>query len=345
MMKWSKYLQDIPKRKIAVNGPSLKDFLKEKKHSHLQLKQDESGKNKRLRIPPWLRTNIPVGGNYAKIKEQLRSKKLATVCEEAKCPNISECWMGKDNELPTATIMIMGDECTRACRFCSVKTNKRPPPLDEDEPENVGETISKWKEIGYIVLTSVTRDDLKDFGSNHFVKTIQSIKRYKPEIKVECLTPDFNGNESSIKEVVNSGLDVFAHNIETVKSLTWLVRDVRANYEQSLKVLQLGKKFNPNILTKTSIMLGCGENDDEIEKTLIDLKENDVDVVTFGQYMQPTKRHLKVKEYVTPEKFDYWKSVANSMNFAYCASGPLVRSSYRAGEYYLKYLIDKKKMN
>lgn len=309
------------------------------KYSGLHLKRAKG--EGRLRLPPWLKTEIPVGKNYASIKETLSELKLSTVCEEAKCPNIGECWGGGESKSATATIMIMGDQCTRGCRFCSVKTNKAPPPLDPNEPTNTAKAIAGWN-LGYIVITSVDRDDQADQGSNHFAKTVQEIKKYNPTIHVECLTPDFRGNVDCVDVVANSGLDVFAHNIETVERLQWLVRDPRANYKQSLNVLARAKEANPKLVTKTSIMLGLGETDEDILKTMKDLRENGVDCLTLGQYMQPTKRHLKVSEWVTPEKFDYWKTVGDKLGFLYTASGPLVRSSYKAGEYYIANIVKQK---
>lgn len=309
------------------------------KYSGLHLKRAKG--EGRLRLPPWLKTEIPVGKNYASIKETLSELKLSTVCEEAKCPNIGECWGGGESKSATATIMIMGDQCTRGCRFCSVKTNKAPPPLDPNEPTNTAKAIAGWN-LGYIVITSVDRDDQADQGSNHFAKTVQEIKKYNPTIHVECLTPDFRGNVDCVDVVANSGLDVFAHNIETVERLQWLVRDPRANYKQSLNVLARAKEANPKLVTKTSIMLGLGESDEDILKTMKDLRENGVDCLTLGQYMQPTKRHLKVSEWVTPEKFDYWKTVGDKLGFLYTASGPLVRSSYKAGEYYIANIVKQK---
>lgn len=263
------------------------------------------------------------------------------VCEEARCPNIGECWGGGKDNIATATIMIMGDTCTRGCRFCSVKTSRKPPPLDNDEPEKVSDAIAKWG-LDYVVLTSVDRDDLEDQGSNHFRLVIQKLKEKKPDILVEALTPDFQGNEKLIRAVASSGLDVYAHNLETVERLTPNVRDRRANYKQSLDVLKYSKTVG-NCLTKTSLMLGLGESEEELMTTLEDLRAIDVDVVTFGQYLQPTRRHLPVKNYVTPEEFEEWQIKAENMGFKYVASGPLVRSSYKAGEFFLKnYLTERK---
>ncbi|KAF6023791.1 LIAS [Bugula neritina] len=313
-------------------APSLADFIDNGNTNSIRgyegLLKPLNGE--RMRVPPWLKMKIPSGNEYKKIKKSLTGLSLSTVCEEAKCPNIGECW-GGDGHTATATIMVMGDTCTRGCRFCSVKTSRAPPPLNPDEPKNTAEAIAKWG-VGYVVLTSVDRDDLPDGGAAHFALTVSEVKRRNSKILVECLTPDFAGNLSCVEAIIDSGLDVYAHNVETVQRLQRFVRDPRANYEQTLSVLSHAKKYKPSLITKTSIMLGLGESDEEIYQTMKDLRENGVGCLTLGQYMQPTKRHLKVKEYVTPEKFDYWKKVGDELGFLYTASGPLVRSSYRAGQ-------------
>lgn len=317
------------------------------------------------RLPEWLKTPIPSAGanpEYAKIKADLRGLGLHTVCEEARCPNIGECWGGSNKATATATIMLMGDTCTRGCRFCSVKTNRAPAPLDPHEPENTAEALARWG-LGYVVLTSVDRDDLADGGAHHFAETIRRIKQKKPTLLVEALTGDFMGDLDMVKVVAESGLDVYAHNVETTEGLTPYVRDRRATFQQSLKVLKHVKdvKGKEGIITKTSIMLGLGEQEEELfdalrrtypflarmERTaniscLTELRKADVDVVTFGQYMRPTKRHLKVEKYVTPEEFDLWKQRALDMGFLYCASGPLVRSSYKAGEAFIENVLRKR---
>lgn len=295
---------------------------------------------KRSGLPPWLKTQIPSGEEYHKLKDTLRGLNLHTVCEEAKCPNIGECW-GGEKGTSTATIMLMGDTCTRGCRFCAVKTSRAPPPLDSNEPANVAEAISRWG-LDYVVLTSVDRDDLADGGASHFASTVQNIKHLKPRIIVECLTGDFGGNLSGVEHMARSGLNVYAHNVETVERLQRWVRDRRAGYQQSLNVLRHAKKITPKLVTKSSIMLGMGETDDEIRATLVDLLDAQVDCVTLGQYLQPTKKHLKVHSYVTPEQFDYWKTEGEKLGFKYVASGPFVRSSYRAGEFYIKNLVETK---
>ncbi|KAK6341899.1 hypothetical protein TWF730_001385 [Orbilia blumenaviensis] len=297
-----------------------------------------------VRLPTWLKTSVPIGTNYNKIKSDLRGLNLHTVCEEARCPNIGDCWGGSDKSAATATIMLMGDTCTRGCRFCSVKTNRRPPPLDPHEPEHTAEALKRWG-LGYVVLTSVDRDDLADGGAAHFRETIVKIKQKAPHILVEALTGDFAGNLDMVTRVATSGLDVYAHNVETVEALTPYVRDRRATFRQSLSVLSHAKKSQPTLITKTSIMLGLGEQDSEVLDALKELRKVDVDVVTFGQYMRPTKRHMKVEEYVTPEKFEYWKNVAVEMGFLYVASGPLVRSSYKAGEAFIENVLKKRRVS
>jgi len=287
--------------------------------------------------PKWLKVQPADSDNYRRLRETVRESGLATVCEEARCPNIGECWGGGEDQISTATIMIMGDTCTRGCRFCSVKTSRKPPPLDPEEPEKVSDAISKWG-LDYVVLTSVDRDDLEDQGSNHFRDVIRKLKEKKADLLVEALTPDFQGNRQFIHALATSGLDVYAHNIETVRRLTPKVRDRRATYDQTLDVLKYAKDAG-NCLTKTSIMLGFGETDDDIMETLHDLRAADVDVVTFGQYLQPTRRHLPVKKYIPPAEFDEWKIKAEALGFKYVASGPLVRSSYKAGEFFLKNLL------
>ena len=286
--------------------------------------------------PSWLKVRAPSGENYVRIKEMLGELKLATVCQEAKCRNMGECWSGG-----TATFMLMGDVCTRGCRFCHIKTGNPKGKIDSLEPEKVAYSISQMN-LKYVVITSVDRDDLEDQGAGHFAKTVETIKRLVPGLIVEILTPDFRGNADLIWQVVDSKPDVFAHNIETVERLTPKVRDPRATYKQSLSVLELVKKRDPTRYTKSSIMLGLGERDEEVLQTLKDLRAYGCDVVTFGQYLQPTARHLKVIEFVTPEKFAEWQKIAEGLGFLYVASGPLVRSSYRAGEFFMEGLV---KMN
>ena len=290
---------------------------------------------KALPKPSWLKVKAPVGENYKTIKNLLGNLQLATVCQEARCPNIAECWEGG-----TATFMLMGEVCTRGCRFCSVKTGNPRGQIDRDEPQKVGYAIAQMG-LQYVVLTSVDRDDLEDGGARHFAQTIRVIKSEDPHLIVEVLTPDFCGDVTCISQVVEAQPDVFAHNVETVERLTQRVRDPRSGYQQSLRVLEMVKELDSSRYTKTSIMLGLGESDQEVKKTLVDLRNVGCDVVTFGQYLQPTRLKLKVEEFVTPEKFKDWKAEAESMGFLYVASGPLVRSSYKAGEFFMKGVIEK----
>ena len=288
-------------------------------------------------LPLKPKVKIPTGKRYLELKELLKSLNLATVCQEARCPNIAECWQGG-----TATIMLMGDVCTRGCRFCSVKTGNPKGVIDEAEPEKVAYCVSQLG-LDYIVLTSVDRDDLEDEGSSHFAKTVRLLKKSQPELIVEVLTPDFKGNQSYVKKIVEAKPDVFAHNIETVSRLQKKVRDPRASYKQSLSVLECVKKINPQCFTKTSLMLGLGETEDEIYETLKDLRAIGCDIVTFGQYLQPKKTKLPVVKYYSEKEFSFWKKESESLGFLYVASGILVRSSYKAGEYFIKGVIEKQK--
>jgi lipoic acid synthetase len=286
----------------------------------------------RARKPDWLRMEMPSGQRFADIRETLRERDLNTVCEEANCPNLGECWSGR-NGPGTATFMLMGDRCSRGCNFCDVRTGGMEP-LDPEEPGNVAEAVA---EIGldYVVLTSVDRDDLPDQGAGHFADTIREIKRRHPGVLVEVLIPDFQGEKRLVRQIIDAGPDVIAHNVETVERLQWPVRDRRAGYEQSLSVLEQVDRES-DIYTKTSLMLGVGEYDHELYQTMGDLREVGVDVVTFGQYLQPSRSHLEVFDYVHPDKFDTWERVAEEeFGFLYCASGPMVRSSYRAGELFI----------
>ncbi|KIV88149.1 lipoyl synthase, mitochondrial [Exophiala mesophila] len=301
------------------------------------------GKQKKItRLPSWLKTPIPDTASFKKIKNDLRGLNLHTVCEEARCPNIFDCWGGSSKSAATATIMLMGDTCTRGCRFCSVKTSKAPPPLDPHEPEHTAEALSRWG-LGYVVLTSVDRDDLADGGAHHFAETVRKIKTKAPTILVECLTGDYAGDLEMVSLVATSGLDVYAHNVETVEALTPQVRDRRATFRQSLAVLKAAKAAKPGLITKTSIMLGLGETESQVWDALKELRNIDVDVVTFGQYMRPTKRHMQVHEYVTPDVFELWRQRALDLGFLYVASGPLVRSSYKAGEAFIENVLKKRR--
>lgn len=308
-----------------------------------------TGRDPNVKKPEWLRQRAPQGEKFTKLQESLSKLKLNTVCVEAQCPNIGECWNGgggaggEGDGIATATIMLLGDTCTRGCRFCAVKTSRNPSPPDPMEPENTAQAIASWG-VDYIVLTSVDRDDLPDGGSGHFAQTVKAMKRLKPEILVECLTSDFRGDLDAVSSLAHSGLDVFAHNIETVKRLQRIVRDPRAGYEQSLTVLKHAKVSKKGMITKSSVMLGLGESDEEVKEAMADLRAIDVDILTLGQYLQPTPLHLTVKEYVTPEKFAFWKSYGESIGFKYVASGPLVRSSYRAGELFVQNLMRGNKM-
>ncbi|XP_021772830.1 lipoyl synthase, chloroplastic-like [Chenopodium quinoa] len=297
-----------------------------------------TGRDPNVSKPNWLRQKAPQGKKFEEVKESLSRLHLHTVCEEAQCPNIGECWNGGGDGIATATIMVLGDTCTRGCRFCAVKTSRNPAPPDPMEPENTASAVVSWG-VDYIVLTSVDRDDLLDGGSGHFAQTVKAMKALKPEIMVECLTSDFRGDLKAVDTLVHSGLDVFAHNIETVKRLQRIVRDPRAGYEQSMSVLKHAKFSKDGMITKTSIMLGLGETDDQIKEAMADLRAIDVDILTLGQYLQPTPLHLTVKEYVTPEKFAFWKEYGEALGFRYVASGPLVRSSYRAGELFVQTMV------
>ncbi|KAM4710052.1 lipoyl synthase, mitochondrial [Discoglossus pictus] len=334
------------KKNLIQNGPDLQDFLsgdlKDKRAWAEYRGSLKRQKGERLRLPPWLKTEFPMGKNYNKLKNTLRDLNLHTVCEEARCPNIGECWGGGEYGTATATIMLMGDTCTRGCRFCSVKTARAPPALDPNEPYNTSKAIADWG-LDYVVLTSVDRDDLSDGGAEHFAKTVSLLKERNSKILIECLTPDFRGDLNAVEKVAKSGLDVYAHNVETVPELQRQVRDPRANFQQSLSVLKHAKSVQPDVISKTSIMLGLGETDEQVYNTMTALREADVDCLTLGQYMQPTKRHLKVEEYITPEKFKHWETVGTELGFLYTASGPLVRSSYKAGEFFLKNLVEKRK--
>ena len=276
------------------------------------------------RKPAWLRAKMPAGTGYSAVQNVVREHRLATVCEEAKCPNIGECW-----NAGTATIMLMGAVCTRACRFCSVDTGNPRGWLDLEEPANAARTVALMK-LKYVVLTSVNRDDLDDGGARHYADCIRAIRAANPDTAVEALTPDFQGVFKDVETVVDSGLAVFAQNVETVRRLTHPVRDPRAGYEQTLRVLEYAKRHNPAVLTKTSLMLGLGESDAEILETLDDLRAAGVDIVTLGQYLRPTPNHLAVQRFVTPEQFDAYRAAALQRGFLECVSGPFVRSSYRA---------------
>ena len=285
--------------------------------------------------PGWFRVPAPGGPqtHYEELKDSVRELKLATVCEEAQCPNIGECWNGG-----TGTIMLLGDTCTRGCRFCAVKTSPTPPPVDNSEPFHTAEAVARWG-VKYVVLTSVDRDDLDDGGADHFARTVEFIKLRTPDMLVECLVSDFQGDLRAVERLAACGLDVYAHNVETVERLQGTVRDPRAGYEQSLSVLRHAKASNPEVYTKSSIMVGLGETREEVLQTMRDLRDNQVDVLTLGQYLRPTEQHLSVVEYVTPEQFEEYRVIGEEMGFKYVASGPMVRSSYKAGEFFMENMI------
>tara|TARA_B100000941_G_scaffold55715_1_gene36132 strand:+ start:314 stop:1285 length:972 start_codon:yes stop_codon:yes gene_type:complete len=307
----------IPTVKIINHAgvSSIKDGMKGNDYSLIE----------RENKPKWIRmTAHQVNKNFSEIKNSVADLKLSTVCEEAKCPNLSECW-----SRGTATFMLMGDTCTRACQFCSVNTGNPKGWLDEDEPKNIADTVFKMG-LKYIVLTCVNRDDLADGGAEHFAKTVEEIKKKDSTIAVEVLTSDFNGSIESIKTVVESPIKVFAQNLETVERLTHPIRDPRAGYQKTLTVLKKAKELNPNIITKSSIILGMGETDEEIKKTFEDLRLHEVDIVTLGQYLRPTLNHLPIDRWVTPDEFEKYRQEGLEYDFKEVVSGPFVRSSYRA---------------
>ncbi len=290
------------------------------------------------RKPDWLRVRPPSGESYGHLKGLLRELNLHTVCEEAHCPNVAECWGGG-----TATIMLLGDLCTRGCRFCAVTSGNPRGLVDRDEPRKVAEAIADLG-LTYVVLTSVDRDDLPDGGASHFAETIRAIKALDGEVLVEALIPDFRGDLDAVRTVVDAGPDVLDHNLETVRRLQGVARDHRANYEQSLSVLRAAKSMRATLFTKSSLMLGLGETREELLETMRDLRANDVDLLTLGQYLRPSPWHLPVQEYVAPEAFDDLRSVGESLGFVYVAAGPLVRSSYRAGEFFLEKVVRERRI-
>ncbi len=287
--------------------------------------------------PRWLRVRMPGSERYHEIKKRARQLRLATVCEEARCPNIGECWGGG-----TATFMVMGEVCTRGCRFCSVNTSRNGVPLDPDEPRNLAEAIREL-ELDYVVVTSVDRDDIVDGGSSHFAACIEQTRLLCPKTIIEVLIPDFRGNIGQILTVAEAQPEVIAHNIETIERLTPRVRDPRAGYRQSLDVLTAIKTIDPHRYTKSSIMVGLGENEDEVLETMRHLREVGCDFLTLGQYLQPSKKHLKVEGYVHPDQFEAWRIAGEEMGFLYVASGPLVRSSYKAAEFFIRDFVQRHK--
>jgi lipoic acid synthetase len=283
--------------------------------------------------PDWIRLPLPQGETFFRLRRLLKDLGLYTVCEEALCPNIGECWGGG-----TATIMILGNTCTRACRFCSVRPGNPQGYVDPDEPRRVAEAVKRLG-LRYVVLTSVDRDDLEDGGASHFAATIRAIRRSQPRVLVEALIPDFQGDVEALRQVVEAGPQVVGHNLETVERLTLRVRDRRAGYHLSLRVLKTLKELNPQLYTKSSLMVGLGERAEEVLQAMRDLRRVGVSFLTIGQYLQPTRRNLPVYEYVAPQTFAQYRRWAEELGFLYVASGPLVRSSYRAGELFLRHVI------
>ena len=307
----------IPTVKIVNHAGvrSIKDGMKSNSYSHI-IRENK---------PRWIRISANQNNkSFELIKERTKNLQLSTVCEEAKCPNLSECW-----SRGTATFMVMGETCTRACQFCSVNTGNPKGWLDKEEPNKIARTV-KEMQIKYVVLTCVTRDDLEDGGAKHFAETVEAIKDTDNSVEVEVLTSDFNGDENAIRTIVNSPIKVFAQNIETVERLTHPIRDPRAGYKKTLDVLKKAKIFNEEMITKSSIILGLGETDDEIFKTFKDLREHNVDIVTLGQYLRPTLNHHPVARWVTPDEFEMYRVEGLKYGFLEVVSGPMVRSSYRA---------------
>ena len=283
--------------------------------------------------PDWIRAKAPQGPTYARLHALMKQYSLHTVCEEAHCPNIGECWGGG-----TATFMIMGQICTRSCRFCNVKSGKPNHAPNPDEPVNVARAV---RDLGlkYVVLTSVDRDDLMDGGASHFAATITELKRVVPDVFVEALIPDFNGNPTHIHTIVQASPDVIGHNLETTEPLTAKLRDPRAGYSQSLGVLHRVKQLDERVFTKSSLMLGLGEQEEDVLKALHDLRVVGTDFLTLGQYLRPSPRNPPVTEYLAPERFNHYREVAEQLRFLHVASGPMVRSSYRAREYFIQRLV------
>ena len=280
--------------------------------------------------PPWLKVPFPRGDRYSWIKSRSTRLNLSTVCEEANCPNIGECWNGG-----TATFMLMGDTCTRGCRFCAVKSAKYPPALDADEPSKLAGTIKKMN-LNYVVLTTVNRDDLPDQGASHISRCIKATQKTSHRLLIEMLMPDFRGEKELIQKIIDASPAVLAHNLETVRRLTPEVRDYRADYEQSLEVLSYLKTNCPKGYTKSSLMLGLGESRGEILQAMEDMRDVGVDFLTIGQYLQPTRKHLKVVKFLHPDEFKELGQIGDELGFDYVASGPLVRSSYKASEFYIE---------
>ena len=280
--------------------------------------------------PPRLKVPFPGGDRYSWIKNHSTRLNLSTVCEEANCPNIGECWNGG-----TATFMLMGDTCTRGCRFCAVKSAKYPNVLDADEPSKLADTIKKMN-LNYVVLTTVNRDDLPDQGASHISRCIKATQKTSSRLLIEMLMPDFRGEKELIQKIIDASPTVMAHNLETVRRLTPEVRDYRADYEQSLEVLRYLKTNCPKGYTKSSLMLGLGESRREILHAMEDMRDAGVDFLTIGQYLQPTRKHLKVVKFIHPDEFNELGQIGDELGFHYVAAGPLVRSSYKASEFYIE---------
>ena len=305
----------IPTKTIKENGViAIKNGIKPNPNKHIPIE----------RKPKWLRIKSQNSSKFRELKEIVSHKKLHTVCEEAMCPNIQECWSHG-----TATFMLLGSVCTRACKFCAVDTGNPKGQIDAKEPEKVANSIAQMN-LKYAVLTSVNRDDLEDGGALHIAQTVVSIKKKAPGVIIEALVPDFLGKRESIETLLDSNVEVFAQNLETVNRLTHQVRDHRAGYEQTLEVLAYAKTYSPKTISKTSLMLGLGESEDELLESFNDIRSAGVDVLTLGQYMRPTINHLPVERWYSPEEFQYMKKLALDIGFKEVASGPLVRSSYRA---------------
>ncbi len=293
----------------------------------------------RRRLPDWFKVRPPGGENYQRIKAMRTELGLATVCEEAQCPNIGECWGGG-----TATFMVMGDTCTRGCRFCAVNTQKTAPPLDPLEPVKLASSVASM-ELDYVVVTSVDRDDIPDQGAGHIARCIETLREECPGTIIEFLIPDFQGREDLLEIIMDARPDVLAHNVETVRRLTPKVRDPRAGYDQSLRVLEYARSYGEDVLgdqvfTKSSIMVGLGEREDEVAETMDDLRAVGTDFLTIGQYLRPSSKHLQVADFVHPDTFEAYRELGLEKGFKYVASGPLVRSSYKAGEYFIRNVID-----
>lgn len=289
------------------------------------------------RKPSWLKVPLPTGQEFARLKNMTRELGLHTVCEEARCPNIGECWKG---ERATMTLMVLGDECTRRCRFCAVKTVERAAAPDPEEPRKVAKAVAELK-TGYVVITSVDRDDLPDGGADHYGKCVEEIHEHSPRTVVETLIPDYSG--APLERLVQAGPDVLAHNVEVVDRLQRKIRDPRCSFERSLTTLRETKELSPNIFTKSSLMLGLGETHDEVVDALERLRAAGVEFLTLGQYLRPTENHAPVLEYVTPERFAEYEELGRELGFLYTASGPLVRSSYKAGEFFAERLVHERR--